>query len=178
MQQLNFTLSQYAMQTSRACLIVVLLPCQPHHIGHMHSSWKTTRPKEESGGRMAYSIAGAGGYSLLTPTHRWRACIMPSSSPQYDHIGSLYDDYARTATIRLTERNTMLRMLGELDGQHVLDLACGFGYYTRLLKELGATQVIGVDISPEMIRLARAQEQMAPLGLTYQVGDALTLPPM
>jgi ubiquinone/menaquinone biosynthesis C-methylase UbiE len=103
---------------------------------------------------------------------------MPASSAPYDHIGSLYDDYARTATIRLTERYTMLRMVGKLDGQHVLDLACGFGFYTRLLKERGAAQVVGVDDSEEMIRLARAQELAAPLGLTYLVADALALPPM
>jgi len=38
--------------------------------------------------------------------------------------------------------------------------------------------VVGVDISPEMIRLATQREQAAPLGLTYQVGDAVTLPPL
>ena len=67
-------------------------------------------------------------------------------------------------------------MVGALDGQRVLDLACGFGFYTHLLKQRGAAQVVGVDISPEMIRLARQQEQAEPLGITYQVGDAVTLP--
>jgi toxoflavin synthase len=67
---------------------------------------------------------------------------------------------------------------GALDGQRVLDLACGDGFYTRLLKQHGAAQVIGVDISPEMIRLAHQQEQAAPLGITYQVGDAVALPPL
>jgi SAM-dependent methyltransferase len=36
--------------------------------------------------------------------------------------------------------------------------------------------VLGIDLSPEMIRLARQQEQAEPLGITYQVGDATTLP--
>jgi len=67
-------------------------------------------------------------------------------------------------------------MVGTLDEQCVLDLACGFGFYTRLLQQRGAAQVIGVDISPEMIRLAYQQEQAEPLGITYQVGDAVTLP--
>ena len=57
-----------------------------------------------------------------------------------------------------------------------MDLACGFGFYTRLLKQHGAAQVIGVDISPEMIRLATQQEQVEPLGITYQVCDAVALP--
>ena len=101
---------------------------------------------------------------------------MTEHSAQYDHIGSKYDEYARTATLKRAESYTFFRMVGALDGQRVLDLACGFGFYTRLLKQHGAAQVIGVDISPEMIRLAHHQEQAEPLGITYQVGDAVTLP--
>jgi len=101
---------------------------------------------------------------------------MTEHGPQYDHIGSRYDAYARTATGKRAECYTFFRMVGALDGQRVLDLACGDGFYTRLLKQHGAAQVLGVDISPEMIRLARAREQQEPLGLTYQVGDAVTLP--
>ena len=43
-------------------------------------------------------------------------------------------------------------------------LACGCGYYTRRLKQHGVARVIGVDISSEMIRLAREHEQKEPLG--------------
>jgi toxoflavin synthase len=100
---------------------------------------------------------------------------MAKATAQYDHIGSKYDEYARTATQKRAERYTFFRMVGALDGQRVLDLACGFGFYTRLLKQHGAAQVIGVDISPEMIRLANQQEQAEPLGIAYQVGDAVTL---
>jgi SAM-dependent methyltransferase len=101
---------------------------------------------------------------------------MPASAAQYDHIGSQYDDYARAATLKRAERYTVFRMVGALEGKQVMDLACGFGFYTRLLKQHGAAQVIGVDISPEMIRLAREHEQQEPLGLAYQVCDAVTLP--
>jgi len=38
--------------------------------------------------------------------------------------------------------------------ERVLDLACGFGFYTRLLKQGGAAQVVGVDISPELVAIA------------------------
>jgi toxoflavin synthase len=101
---------------------------------------------------------------------------MDKSAAQYDHIGSKYRDYARTATGKQAERYTFFRMVGSLDGQRVLDLACGFGFYTQLLKQHGAAQVIGVDISAEMIQLARQEEQAAPLGIAYQVGDAMALP--
>ena len=92
---------------------------------------------------------------------------------QYDHIGSKYDEYARTATLKRAESYTFFRMVGALAGKRVLDLACGFGFYTRLLKQRGAAQVIGVDISPEMVRLACAKEQDEPTGVEYRVGDAI-----
>jgi SAM-dependent methyltransferase len=103
---------------------------------------------------------------------------MTEQGAQYDHIGSKYDEYARTATLKRAECYTFFRMVGALDGKRVMDLACGFGFYTRLLKQHGAAQVIGVDISPEMIRLAHQQEQAERLGITYQVCDAVTLPPL
>jgi ubiquinone/menaquinone biosynthesis C-methylase UbiE len=101
---------------------------------------------------------------------------MTEQGAQYDHIGSKYDEYARTATLKRAERYTVFRMVGVLEGQRVMDLACGFGFYTRLLKQHGAGTVLGVDISPEMIRLAHQQEQAEPLGITYRVGDTVALP--
>jgi toxoflavin synthase len=101
---------------------------------------------------------------------------MTEQGAQYDHIGSKYDEYAQTATLKQAESYTVLRMTGPLAGKRVLDLAGGFGFYTRLFKQRGAAQVIGIDISPEMVRLGRAQEQVEPLGVTYQVCDATVLP--
>ena len=63
---------------------------------------------------------------------------MAEQTAQYDHIGSKYDEYAQTATQKRAERYTVLRMVGPLAGQRVLDLACGFGFYTRLLKQRNA----------------------------------------
>jgi toxoflavin synthase len=103
---------------------------------------------------------------------------MSEQGAQYDHIGSKYDEYAQTATLKRAESYTVLRMAGALDGKRVLDLACGFGFYTRLLKQQGAAQVLGVDLSPEMVRLGREHEQGEPLGVTYQVCDATALPPL
>ena len=83
---------------------------------------------------------------------------------QYDHIGSKYDEYAQTATLKRAESYTFFRMVGELAGKRVLDLACGFGFCTRLLKQRGAAQVVGVDISRDEVRLACAKEQDDPTG--------------
>lgn len=102
---------------------------------------------------------------------------MTKSTIQYDHIGAEYDEYAQVATMKRAEKYTFLQMIKSVQGQSVLDLTCGFGYYTRILKIAGAAEVVGVDISPEMIALAQAQEKQTPLGITYQVNDVLALPP-
>src|SRR5919204_6846686 len=101
---------------------------------------------------------------------------MITQTAQYDHIGSKYDEYAQTATLKRAECYSFFRLVGALEGKRVLDLACGFGFYTRQLKQRGAVQVVGVDISPEMVRLARAKEQEDPTGVEYRVGDAIHLP--
>jgi SAM-dependent methyltransferase len=70
---------------------------------------------------------------------------------------------------------TLFKLIGELAGEDVLDLACGEGYYTRQLKERGAARVVGVDLSAGMIELARKREAEQTLGIEYRVGDAKNL---
>jgi SAM-dependent methyltransferase len=45
---------------------------------------------------------------------------------------------------------------GDVSGLAVLDAGCGTGYLSRILQSRGVS-VIGIDISPEMIRIAKAQ---------------------
>ena len=47
----------------------------------------------------------------------------------------------------------------EVAGKRVLDFGCGFGDMSRLAAELGARQVIGVDIDPTAIERASNQPQ-------------------
>ena len=69
---------------------------------------------------------------------------------------------------------TLLRVLGSVEGQRVLDLACGNGYLSRKLARSGA-RVTGVDASAPIIALARAREEQDPLGVFYHVADATAL---
>jgi SAM-dependent methyltransferase len=71
-----------------------------------------------------------------------------------------------------------LALLGDLRGRSVLDLACGEGFYTRLIKRAGADRVVGVDLSEGMIAMARQQETAEPLGITYVAGPAESLGPI
>ncbi|HWV46919.1 MAG TPA: class I SAM-dependent methyltransferase, partial [Nitrospira sp.] len=61
-----------------------------------------------------------------------------------------------------------------LEGKKVLDVACGEGFYARKLRQCGAGEVVGIDRSEAMIRLALDQESRHPLGITYRVEDART----
>jgi len=67
-------------------------------------------------------------------------------------------------------------LIGDVTGKSVLDLACGEGHYTRMLKQNGATRVVGVDISTKMIELAQQQEKENPLGIEYLVANVSSLP--
>ncbi len=68
-----------------------------------------------------------------------------------------------------------LKLVGELGGQDVLDIACGQGLATRGLARKGANRVTGVDSSAAMLELARGHEAMEPLGISYVEDDAQTL---
>ncbi|WP_341840207.1 class I SAM-dependent methyltransferase [Chitinophaga caseinilytica] len=53
------------------------------------------------------------------------------------------------------EWSVFRRMLPDLEGAHVLDLGCGFGWHCRYVREQGAAMVTGVDISEKMLEKAR-----------------------
>jgi predicted RNA methylase len=59
---------------------------------------------------------------------------------------------------------SFLGLVGDVSGKSVLDLACGTGFYSREFRRRGATDVLGVDISVEMIAAALGSEQRDPLG--------------
>ena len=62
------------------------------------------------------------------------------------------------------------RLAGNVKGKTLLDAGCGEGYNTRILAKRGA-KMVGVDISPRMIELARHVEQREPLGIRYEVAS-------
>ena len=93
----------------------------------------------------------------------------------YDKFAKQYKASKRLPFREYIEWYSYSKLLGDISQRSVLDLACGEGYYTRRIKQKGADKVVGVDISEEMIRLAKQQEQNHPLGVDYILGDAITL---
>ncbi|MCY4430068.1 MAG: class I SAM-dependent methyltransferase, partial [Rhodospirillales bacterium] len=90
---------------------------------------------------------------------------------EYDAIAREYRASKRLPFREYVERYTLFELLGDLRGKTVLDLACGDGFYTRVLRQCGALEVTGVDISEGMIDLAEAQERRHPLGCRYVCAD-------
>src|SRR5262245_53936637 len=70
------------------------------------------------------------------------------------------------------EAYSFLQLIGDVKGKRVLDVGCGDGHYTRILRKAGAAEVVGIDISDRMIKLAREQEARQSLGIEYRVEDA------
>jgi len=58
-------------------------------------------------------------------------------------------------------------------GKRVLDIACGEGYGSYLLKQAGAVHVTGVDVSKESV--AKAENLFSGDGLEFKVADAASL---
>ena len=85
---------------------------------------------------------------------------------QYDSIAKNYQKI-KEMTIYQVLAHTFLFYVGDVKGKSVLDLACGDGFFTRQLKQRGASRVVGVDISAEQLKLAKSHENTNPLGIEY-----------
>jgi SAM-dependent methyltransferase len=68
-------------------------------------------------------------------------------------------------------RPAVERLLGEVDGCRVLDIACGNGIFARRLSELGA-QVMATDVSEPMLEHARRRGAGDSASIEYRCCDA------
>ncbi|MBS0203801.1 MAG: class I SAM-dependent methyltransferase [Planctomycetes bacterium] len=93
----------------------------------------------------------------------------------YDPIAEQYQRSKQQPWRHCIECHTLMELIGDLSGMSAMDVACGEGFYTRLIRQRGAARVVGVDLSQGMIELARQQEARHQLGVDYLVGDAREL---
>jgi ubiquinone/menaquinone biosynthesis C-methylase UbiE len=93
----------------------------------------------------------------------------------YDPIAERYKRSKQQPWRAHIEAFTLMKLAGDPSGKTVIDIACGEGFYTRMLRQAGAAKATGVDLSPKMIDLARAAEAEHPLGIGYLVGDGRDL---
>jgi ubiquinone/menaquinone biosynthesis C-methylase UbiE len=96
----------------------------------------------------------------------------------YNDIAQWYDQFLRERPV-YTEviLPNLVLLLGKVEGEVICDLACGQGWVARELARRGA-QVIGLDLAPNLLALARAYEAQEPLGIVYVQGDAQRAEPL
>ncbi|GGZ71648.1 class I SAM-dependent methyltransferase [Streptomyces subrutilus] len=98
----------------------------------------------------------------------------------YDTTGERHARSKAAAAFAAADHHTLhgaLDALGGVNGLDALDLACGYGYITRLLVRGGARRAVGVDPCAERIARARAHEATKDRpNVEYHVGDLPGLP--
>jgi ubiquinone/menaquinone biosynthesis C-methylase UbiE len=105
--------------------------------------------------------------------------MVKGNSPreQWDEAAEPWVDFVREGKdFYRDEMNNpaFFKLIGNVKGQKILDLACGEGFNTRILARKGA-KVVGVDFSQRLIEFARQQEKKEKLGIDYFVTDATNL---
>lgn len=100
-----------------------------------------------------------------------------------DHYGNLFKSFSKLSywdePVKLLkqrlERNGIA--VSEIEGKKVLDAGCGGGRYAVAWRLLGASPVVGLDISPINIKDANRRTTEAEIGdISFKNGDVLDLP--
>lgn len=88
----------------------------------------------------------------------------------YDSLAGLYDEM--TAFEQRFEKETpaFRHLVERFSIRSALDAGCGSGFHSVLLVQLGVA-VTALDLSPEMVRLAKANGQKYGFSLNVQVGS-------
>ncbi|MCJ1280031.1 hypothetical protein MMC21_007856 [Puttea exsequens] len=96
-------------------------------------------------------------------------------STQYDTIQSPYDEIRKRANAHIESANVHQALRPYIANARVLDLACGSGFYSYRLLDWGAASVLGIDISPVMIKTAENAKTASLLSsyeaVSFQVAD-------
>ena len=77
-------------------------------------------------------------------------------------------------TFHVPERE--LDALPDIDGKDVIELGCGTAYVAAWLKKLGASRVVGVDVTPAQLETARRLDAEHGLGLELIEANAEDVP--
>jgi ubiquinone/menaquinone biosynthesis C-methylase UbiE len=92
----------------------------------------------------------------------------------YDEIAQWYNGWVAPSMQEDAFFPATEAFLGEVTGQYICDLACGQGRLARHLVGMGA-RVLGIDLSQQLLAIARRYEENEPQGIEYRWDDAQAL---
>jgi SAM-dependent methyltransferase len=116
---------------------------------------------------------------MTTTDSRWGPGVNAEAIEAWD--GPLYDTFVRFRHIVTrglgAHGDAALRLVPPQEGQHVLDIGCGFGDSTRQIAELvgPSGEAVGVDAAERFIETARAEAHEADVAnASFLVADVQT----
>ncbi len=89
----------------------------------------------------------------------YQRAVLRTRAPVRATSRATLDRYRRNRHWRIFPKEFAFRVLGDLRGRRVLDLGCGSGELSTQLAAMGA-RVTGVDLSPELIAVARTRAEL------------------
>lgn len=105
------------------------------------------------------------GINLNTVKSEWN-----SMAAAYELFNNSPDSYSYTI-----EWPSIQDFLPELRGKSILDFGCGTGIFTFLLEKYYPSEIIGIDLSEEMLKIAVAKKEAKKSSAQFLLGDASKL---
>ncbi|WP_127598595.1 class I SAM-dependent methyltransferase [Nitratireductor alexandrii] len=90
-----------------------------------------------------------------------------ASSDQFNEYASIYEDMSQWPFRKYIEIPSVFQEIGDVDGLSILDFGCGTGMYARWLKQRGAGQVVGYDLTEGMLNYARRRAEKEDLDISF-----------
>lgn len=95
----------------------------------------------------------------------------------YDWLTPFYDPVVRLTTRENTFKKALIEQSRVEDARCVLDLACGTGTLTVLIKNAAPqAEVVGIDGDPKILKIAREKARAANFEIRFDEGMSFELP--
>lgn len=95
----------------------------------------------------------------------------------YEWLTPFYDPVVRLTTREKVFKKALVKQLQVKNDQHILDLACGTGTLTILLKKTyKKAEVIGIDGDTKILEIAEAKAKDANVNIQFKNGLSYNLP--